>query len=94
MYHDIINSFHSFGDNLKISDINSLYPAAMHNCEMPVDPVNYFEGEITKQKVIKIFGFFYVKVTTPVFMERPLLKVTVKTEHGMRTVAPLGEWDM
>ena len=102
MYHDIRNSFtgghtdtyHAFGENLKIYDVNSLYPAAMEKFDMPVDPINYFEGDLSNQDMIPKFGFYYVNVVTPKEMERPLLQVKVKTEHGLRTVAPLGEWNM
>jgi hypothetical protein len=97
--------YHGFGKNLNIYDINSLYPTAMKFFDMPVGPVYYFEGNIDNFKSFlknlfndfsnkKAFGFFYVKVTTPEFMERPLLQVKVKTNSGFRTIAPLGSWEM
>jgi len=62
----------------------------MANFDMPVGPVHYFEGDISQFDVLNNFGFYYVKVTTPEYMERPLLQTRVKTDHGYRTVAPLG----
>jgi hypothetical protein len=108
MFNDIRESYtgghtdiyHSYGENLNIYDINSLYPTAMKIFDMPVGPIYFFEGNINNYKsFIKtifnnintdLFGFFYVKVTTPEFMERPLLQVKVKTNNGFRTIAPLG----
>ena len=111
MFNDIRESYtgghtdiyHSYGENLNIYDINSLYPTAMKYFDMPVGPVYFFEGNIDKFKSYinnlfnsnkRAFGFFYVKVTTPSYLERPLLQVKVKTDNGFRTIAPLGSWEM
>lgn len=102
MYNDIresytgghVDIYHAYGENLKVYDINSLYPYSMANFDMPVGPVHYFEGDISQFDVLNNFGFYYVKVTTPEYMERPLLQTRVKTDHGYRTVAPLGTWEM
>ena len=102
MFNDIRESYtgghtdvyHSYGENLKIYDVNSLYPTAMKYFDMPVGPITFFEGDISRFKVLDLFGFFYVKVTTPEYLERPLLQTRVKTDHGFRTMAPLGSWNM
>jgi hypothetical protein len=50
MYCDIKESYtgghtdvyHSHGENLKIYDINSLYPSVMKNFDIPVGPIQFF----------------------------------------------------
>lgn len=104
MYHDIRESFtggHTdvyipHGENVKLYDVNSLYPYVMKIFDMPVGPINFFEGDLNYLNILEEnkFGFFYVTVTTPDKLFRPLLQLRVKTNHGVRTVAPLGTWKM
>ena len=38
------------------------------------------------------YGFFEVEVTTPDYLEHPVLQTRVKTEGGYTTMSPLGTW--
>ena len=80
------------GKDLYQVDVNSLYPTVMSAFESPVGPIKYFDGNIFDHDE-NAFGFFYCNVVTPTNMERPLLQTKVVTEHGLRTLAPLGEWN-
>ena len=67
----------------------------MKTCPMPVGSPKYFEGNIW-DKFDKPYGFFTVEVTTPEFLNIPVLqtKVIVKSSSGDcdMTIAPLGNW--
>jgi len=39
------------------------------------------------------FGFFYCKITSPEYLEHPLLQRRIKTNDGIRTIAGLGSWE-
>jgi DNA polymerase type B, organellar and viral len=78
-----------FGANIKVYDVNSLYPTVMYNYEMPVGKPIYFEGDISKIEKDP-FGFFEVEINAPLDLNIPLLQVRIKTENGERTVAPVG----
>lgn len=79
------------GENIKCYDVNSLYPSQMLDNDMPVGLPTYFEGDISTIDP-NAFGFFYCKITTPEFLEHPIIQTRVKTESGVRTIAPLGSW--
>lgn len=87
-----------FGENVNAYDVNSLYPSVMKFNDMPVGTPQYFEFsefiEINNLKKIfnNPFGFFEVEITTPENMNRPIFQTKVKTNNGIRTVAPLGTW--
>jgi DNA polymerase type B, organellar and viral len=51
----------------------------------------YFEGDI-RQIHPEAFGFFYCHITTPPYLEHPILQTHVKTKAGVRTLAPLGTY--
>ena len=70
-------------------DVNSLYPYIMNSMEMPTGTPIYFEGNIRKYEP-NAFGFFYCKITTPTYLEHPILQRRVKTKDGIRTIAGLG----
>jgi hypothetical protein len=38
------------------------------------------------------FGFFKCKITTPEYLEHPIIQTHVKTSNGIRTIASLGTW--
>ena len=79
---------------------------------MPVGNPIYFEGDInsihsikdfvfesnTKDPMNRPYGFFEVEVTTPDYLEHPVLLplgqaiTRVMTDNGFRTVCPLGTW--
>ena len=72
-------------------DVNSLYPFVMNNSDMPIGKPTLFEGNIRNFNK-DAFGFFYCKITTPDNLEHPIIQTHIKTEDGLRTIAPLGEW--
>jgi len=73
-------------------DVNSLYPFVMREKEYPIGNPIYFEGNILKINH-QAFGFFYCKITAPKDLPHPILQTHVKTKDGLRTVAPLGNWE-
>lgn len=72
-------------------DVNSLYPSVMKDNLMPVGKPKLFYGDIRKIDP-NAFGFFYCKIITPDNLKHPILQTHVKTNNGIRTVAPLGQW--
>jgi len=73
-------------------DVNSLFPTIMANTPMPVGKPIAFEGDIRKVEA-DAFGFFYCKITSPTYLEHPILQRRIKTSEGLRTIAGLGTWD-
>ena len=80
------------GIKLKSLDVNSLYPSQMESRLMPVGTPTYFEGDIRLIDA-NAFGFFYCKITAPNDIRHPILQTHVKTNNGMRTMAPIGTWN-
>jgi hypothetical protein len=78
------------GENIKCYDVNSLYPFVMKENDMPVGVPSYFEGDITKL-YSNAFGFFYCNIKAPEGLNHPILQTRVKTNEGVRTMAPLGQ---
>jgi hypothetical protein len=79
-------------ENLYYYDVNSLYPSVMLKNPMPVGKPIAFDGDIRKVDP-QSFGFFYCKITTPEFLEHPILQRRIKTSEGLRTIAGLGSWE-
>lgn len=77
------------GKIVKGYDVNSLYPSQMSEYEMPIGKPTYFEGDITKFNE-NAFGFFYCKIKTPDNLLHPIIQTRVKSNEGIRTIAPLG----
>jgi hypothetical protein len=73
-------------------DVNALYPSVMKNNLMPVGKPVPFLGNIRNIDPAA-FGFFYCKITSPIFLEHPILQRSIKTSNGFRTIAGLGTWD-
>ena len=80
------------GVKVKSFDVNSLYPSRMKECDMPTVKPIYFEGNIRDIEV-NPFGFFYCEIIAPDNLKHPILQTHVKTKSGVRTVAPLGQWE-
>ena len=80
--------------NVKINcyDVNSLYPSQMQSQEMPVGVPTYFKGDI---RLINpnAFGFFYCEIIAPDNIKHPIIQTHVKTNNGIRTMAPIGNWE-
>lgn len=76
---------------IKCFDVNSLYPTVMTQQVMPIGLPTVFEGDITKIEP-NAYGFFYCKITSPSFLEHPILQRRVNTSEGIRTIAGLGSW--
>ena len=78
-------------NNLFAYDVNSLYPSMMKNFDMPIGKPTFFEGDI---RLIdqNAFGFFFCNIIAPENLDHPILQTHVKTNDGVRTIAPLGQW--
>jgi len=72
-------------------DVNALYPTVMGKNKLPVGSPTYFSGDITKIDN-NAFGFFYCNITTPDNLKNPIIQTHIKTNDGLKTVAPLGNW--
>lgn len=59
---------------------------------MPVGFPTYFEGDIFNIDK-DAFGFFYCKIIAPENILHPILQTHVKTNHGTRTISPIGTWN-
>lgn len=59
---------------------------------MPVGLPTYFEGDIRRIE-LDSYGFFYCKITSPDYLEHPILQRRIKTSDGLRTIAGLGSWE-
>jgi DNA polymerase type B, organellar and viral len=84
-------SFSKTYRNIKGYDVNALYPTVMANQLMPIGQPIVFEGNIRTIDA-NAYGFFYCKITSPAFLEHPLLQRRIKTSEGTRTIAGLGSW--
>ena len=73
-------------------DVNSLYPTMMKDYAMPIGKPTLFEGNIRAIDP-NAFGFFYCKIIAPDNLKHPILQTHVKTDEGIRTIAPLGQWE-
>ena len=67
-------------------DVNSLYPYVMANKPMPIGKPIAFDGDIRKVEQ-EAYGFFYCNITSPDYLEHPLLQRRIKTASGLRTIA-------
>ena len=73
-------------------DVNALYPSVMQEYPMPIGTPTYFEGNIRAIDP-DAFGFFYCEIIAPDNIEHPIIQTHVKTNNGIRTMAPLGTWE-
>jgi len=79
------------GEKIYAYDVNALYPTVMAKFKLPIGNPTYFSGDITKRES-NAFGFFFCNIIAPDNLLHPILQTHVKTEDGIRTVAPLGSW--
>jgi hypothetical protein len=89
--YDIIDCLGIFLKKLFYYDVNSLYPFVMKSLRMPVGKPIEFEGDVRAIES-PVHGFFYCKITSPDYLEHPILQRRIKTKDGIRTVAGLGSW--
>ena len=84
--------FTKLSKTLYYYDINSLYPFVMAKTLMPVGKPIAFEGDIRAIDP-KAYGFFYCKITSPDYLDHPILQRRIRTSDGLiRTIAGLGSW--
>jgi len=87
--------FHAYKLKEPHSGTLLLYPTVMANNLMPIGLPTVFEGDITKVRCpqhFKAFGFFYCEITSPTYLEHPIIQQRIKTPEGIRTIAGLGTW--
>jgi len=78
------------GVKLYCYDVNSLYPFVMRNNLMPIGKPIFFKGDIRKIDP-NAFGFFYCEIIAPDNLKHPIIQTHIKTDAGIRSVAPLGQ---
>jgi hypothetical protein len=88
---DMYIPFNDNNEKIYCYDVNSLYTFSMKNKPLPINNLNYFEGNIRKFDK-NAFGFFYCKIDTPKNLLHPILQTQVKTSDGIRTIAALGKY--
>ena len=59
---------------------------------MPIGKPIAFEGNIRKIEP-NAFGFFYCKITSPKYLENPILQRSIKIDNRITTIAGLGTWE-
>lgn len=87
--YDYINTEY---ETLYYYDVNGLYPTTMLNELMPVGKPIPFDGNILKIEP-DAFGLFNCEITSPDYLEHPIIQQKVKTSQGSRTIAALGTWN-
>jgi len=88
---DMYQPFNEEGTKIYCYDANSLYPFTMEDKLMPTGKPIFFKGDIRNVDP-NAFGFFYCNIKTPIDLLHPIIQTHIKTENGLRTIAPLGEW--
>lgn len=74
------------GENLKLADINSLYPYIMKNCLMPGGRGEW-SSDLRNSKLEDLFGFVKAMIVCPKDMSRPFLPY--KEDNG-QLIFPTG----
>jgi len=86
---DMYQPYNEEGTKIHCYDVNALYPFTMEDKLMPTGKPIFFRGDI-REVDPNAFGFFYCNIITPTDLLHPIIQTHVKTEHGIRTMAPLG----
>jgi hypothetical protein len=86
---DMYIPYNKKGVKVKGSDVNSLYPSRMRDCDMAVGNPIFFKGDIRLIDA-NAFGFFYCEIIAPNNIKHPIIQTHVKTHGGIRTIAPIG----
>src|SRR6266404_476923 len=60
------------------------------DCDMPTGHPIFFKGDIRVTDP-NAFGFFYCNIIAPENLNEPIIQTHVKTNNGLRTIAPLGK---
>lgn len=89
---DMYIPYNKKGVKVKGSDVNSLYPSRMRDCDMAVGNPIFFKGDIRLIDA-NAFGFFYCEIIAPNNIKHPIIQTHVKTHGGIRTIAPIGIWE-
>nr|YP_009487265.1 hypothetical protein [Russula foetens]AWB36167.1 hypothetical protein [Russula foetens] len=88
---DMYQPFNEEGTKIHCYDVNALYPFTMEDKLMPTGKPIFFKGDIRKVDP-NAFGFFFCNIETPTDLLHPIIQTHINTEHGLRTIAPLGQW--
>lgn len=80
--------YKKYGKNLKIYDVNSLYPHVMLK-DMPFELINSYE-DMSEIKLENFFGFVLAKIKVSKDIVIPLLPY--KDPKSDKTIFPTGEW--
>lgn len=88
---DMYIPYNEEGTKIHCYDVNALYPFTMEDKLMPTGKPVFFKGDI-REIDPNAFGFFYCNIITPTDLLHPIIQTHIKTEHGLRTIAPLGEF--
>ena len=87
-----------YGTNINCYDVNSLYPYVMRENKFPIGPINEFEGDISILSLINqerdIYFIADVDITSKSDLIHPYLQIHHKINNNIRTIAPLGNWQM
>jgi DNA polymerase type B, organellar and viral len=76
---------------MKCYDVNALYPFIMTYTPSPIGKPIAFTGDIRAIEP-NAFGYFYCEISSPTYLEHPILQRRIKTSQGIRTIAGLGSW--
>ena len=90
-YGGITDIYKPLGRKIHSYDVNSLYPSSMLKYPMPVGKPTFFSGNpylLNKDP----FGFFKVKISSPLDLKVPILPTKVETKSGIRTICSIGSW--
>src|SRR6266404_3614388 len=98
--YQVINKFNTLIFNLfemnihKYPTLSSLAFAIFRTHFLIENTIPQISGQIAKDIRItdtNAFGFFYCNIIAPENLNEPIIQTHVKTNNGLRTIAPLGK---